>query len=407
MTDGIILGTGNSRYLKGAGWPATYEEFKSMAEAGTLPIDLNGINEAGWQQIGTALNKANLLDDNTSAVLELAPENQTVNKAILSLALPTGKYAVLVTALTPGGRPISGATVTGITSRSGGKCITDSNGTTVGFTTESTVTLQCTSPLYLDFTSSSLSETVELLPNTLNKVTFTFSRGTITEKLFTSSQSILFSPDVDEFDCSVVAGGKSGTSGDASRGSFGVAAYAGKGGDSGAVANAENIKNKSASIDIIVGAASGDSNITVNNETIITTVGQSGAIGGSGAIATRRDVLTSYSRHASSGNFPTISFKHPATTVGGSGGGGGAYADISNEPITNVTAGASGKQGGGAGGSSTYNSAGNGSSGNSYPGAGGGGGAATANYSSGETFTSGRGGVGKAGVAGIVWRYKA
>lgn len=63
MTDGIIKGTGDSRYLKGAGWPATYAEFKSMAEAGTLPLDLNGINAAGWQQIGDALNKANLLSD--------------------------------------------------------------------------------------------------------------------------------------------------------------------------------------------------------------------------------------------------------------------------------------------------------------------------------------------------------
>lgn len=69
MQDGIIKGTGNSRYLKGAGWPATYEEFKSMAEAGTLPIDLAGINAAGWQQIGTALAKANLLTDTVAALI--------------------------------------------------------------------------------------------------------------------------------------------------------------------------------------------------------------------------------------------------------------------------------------------------------------------------------------------------
>lgn len=67
MQDSIIKGTGNSRYLKGAGWPATYEEFKSMAEAGTLPIDLAGINAAGWQQIGMAFAKATMLSDTTAA----------------------------------------------------------------------------------------------------------------------------------------------------------------------------------------------------------------------------------------------------------------------------------------------------------------------------------------------------
>lgn len=66
MQDGIIKGTGNSRFLKGAGWPNSYAEFKTMAEAGTLPIDLNGLNEAGWQQIGTLLSKANLFSDSTA-----------------------------------------------------------------------------------------------------------------------------------------------------------------------------------------------------------------------------------------------------------------------------------------------------------------------------------------------------
>lgn len=85
MKDGIIKGTGDSRYLKGAGWPATYAEFKAMAEAGTLPFDLNGINEAGWQQIGDALNKGNLLTDATAAKYIATPTGaETVNQ-LLSL----------------------------------------------------------------------------------------------------------------------------------------------------------------------------------------------------------------------------------------------------------------------------------------------------------------------------------
>ena len=75
MQDGIIKGTGNSRYLKSISnflqqYP-TYQDFVAALVAGTLPIDLNGINETGWDQLGTALNKANLLSDETAAALGL------------------------------------------------------------------------------------------------------------------------------------------------------------------------------------------------------------------------------------------------------------------------------------------------------------------------------------------------
>lgn len=53
VQDGIIKGTGNSRYLKSVAnflslYP-NYEAFAAALIAGELPIDLNGINEAGWQ----------------------------------------------------------------------------------------------------------------------------------------------------------------------------------------------------------------------------------------------------------------------------------------------------------------------------------------------------------------------
>lgn len=85
MTDGIIKGTGNSRYLKTVAeaislYP-TYEEFLQALVAGTFPIDLNGINADGWTQIATALNKANLLTDETAALYGLTDENATPNEA--------------------------------------------------------------------------------------------------------------------------------------------------------------------------------------------------------------------------------------------------------------------------------------------------------------------------------------
>lgn len=72
MQDGIMKGTGNSRYLKSIAdfltqYP-TYQEFAAALAAGTLPVDFNGINETGWEQLGTVLNKANLLSDETAAM---------------------------------------------------------------------------------------------------------------------------------------------------------------------------------------------------------------------------------------------------------------------------------------------------------------------------------------------------
>lgn len=89
MQDGIIKGTGNSRYLKSisnflAQYP-TYQDFAAALAAGTLPIDLNGINEAGWDQLGTALNKVNLLSDETCGIMDL--ENTAVPDDALNFIL--------------------------------------------------------------------------------------------------------------------------------------------------------------------------------------------------------------------------------------------------------------------------------------------------------------------------------
>lgn len=87
MTDGTIKGTGNSRYLKSvADFLTQYPNYEAFAQAmmeGTLPIDLNGINVAGWTQQGTALNKANLLSDATATNIGLtaaATPDQALNK---------------------------------------------------------------------------------------------------------------------------------------------------------------------------------------------------------------------------------------------------------------------------------------------------------------------------------------
>ena len=89
MTDSVLKGTGNSRYLKTIAnaltqYP-TYESFITALVNGTFPIDLNGTNSAGFSTVGTPLNKANLLTDATAALLGLT-SSATVNDMLAALA---------------------------------------------------------------------------------------------------------------------------------------------------------------------------------------------------------------------------------------------------------------------------------------------------------------------------------
>ena len=72
MKDSILKGTGNSRCLKSAVPAGTsWADALAMLRAGTFPIDFNGVNIEGFQQVGTPLNKANLLKDATALTLGL------------------------------------------------------------------------------------------------------------------------------------------------------------------------------------------------------------------------------------------------------------------------------------------------------------------------------------------------
>lgn len=74
MIDSVLKGSGNSRFLKSAVPAGTsWADVLAMLQAGTFPIDFNGINAEGFQQVGTPLNKANLLKDATAAQIGLPP----------------------------------------------------------------------------------------------------------------------------------------------------------------------------------------------------------------------------------------------------------------------------------------------------------------------------------------------
>lgn len=72
MKDSIINQTGNSRFLRSAiSAAATWEQARAMLIAGTLPVDLAGVNTDGFLQLGNNLGKASLLKDQTAALFGL------------------------------------------------------------------------------------------------------------------------------------------------------------------------------------------------------------------------------------------------------------------------------------------------------------------------------------------------
>lgn len=90
MQDLIPKGTGNSHFLKSiADFLEKYPDYPSFVQAlveGSLPFDFNGINPDGIVQMGTLLNKANLLTDETAESLGMGEINPTVNEAFAKLA---------------------------------------------------------------------------------------------------------------------------------------------------------------------------------------------------------------------------------------------------------------------------------------------------------------------------------
>ena len=86
MKDSILAGTGNSRYLKTSlSADITWQRALELLRAGTFPVDFNGTNPNGYTQVGTPLNKANLLTDATAAKMDLT-STATVNDFLDAVA---------------------------------------------------------------------------------------------------------------------------------------------------------------------------------------------------------------------------------------------------------------------------------------------------------------------------------
>ena len=379
MKDSVILGTGNSRYLKSVEnfktlYP-TYEDFAAALVAGTLPIDLNGINAAGFQQIGDALSKETLLKDDTAALLG-GDSSMVPNDAFLSLALGTGKYGFAIHVQFSNGMPISGLTIAGLTGVSGAAVVTDDNGNAVAVSESDSISFEISSP-YIDADSVSVKATAAgLMTNVIAILPLK------SEIYISTSGTLLFSPSAKKANICAVAAGGSGGSG------YGTAN--GNGGGGGGIQNALDVSVSNKKITVSVGAGG----------SAVTGTGTNGNAGGNTTVAL--DGVNLLTANGGTGGDSRGSNGSGGTGGNGNGGNGGssrAGSAATAYPFndSSIKASGGGGAGGYSGGSPNGGSGGSGVNGSGSNGAspGGGGGGATGHSGSGSnTAYSGKGGDG-------------
>lgn len=377
-----VLGNGALRY-------GVYD-----ADGTFLRYEYLGLDDQPTQE-GTPLNKASLLTDGVCEILGL-DHDATPNDAFLALCLPSGKYAVSVTVKSPGGRPISNVTLSGLLTAAGNPVVTGTDGVGFGFATTSPVTVTADISAFLDLTGTA-SVTVTPTEGVVNKADITCTRASSAQTTISSSKTVRFSPDVSEYDFSAIGGGYNGgtgtgwTNGEDDESS----ATGGNGGRAGGVVNKSGNTNTGENISVVVGGVGGNSKVGS-----VTT--PSGAAGGKGAHteATYVNGSLTHSGYAGTAGGNTGSFLYPPTSVGGAGGGGGVNA-LDSYAVSQRGA-EGGLPGGGAGGRAPSNSNANGKDG-TLPGAGGGGAIGITN----KNTSTGTAGKGKAGLVGFMWRYAA
>lgn len=396
MKDFVIKGNGNSRYLKSSlEGITTWEQFRVALAAGTLPVDLNGINPEGFQQLGDPLNKATLLKDVTASILGL-PNTAVPDDAFLALTIGVGTYGFRVKVQLSDGTPVEGATVSGITALTGSTLVSGADGIVLGKSTSKTVTISCTSP-YID-QAAPANQSVTAT-GTVTDVTLTLTP--ITDMItVTSSKTAKVSPMAKTMDVTAVGGGGGGGGYNQNSRYDG----AGAGGGGGYVSTKIGLEcadkllkialggrgsgSNYADGNVSAGGSGGDTSLQIDGVSALTANGGKGGAGGSSG------PTAGGSGNGSGGNggrYENVAqpggsgsgyiFNDSRLGLAGGGGGGGGF---SGNNATDATAKSGGLPYGGKGGTQDGTPSGTSGSG---PGGGGGG----------AGSTNGNGGAGSSG----------
>lgn len=382
--DGKAAGKHASQHGKNGADPIT------PAAIGAASLGADGKVPASQLPKTDTYTKDEILKDSTAAILGLGTD-AVPDDAFLALALPAGKYAISVTVKSPGGRPMSGISLSGIVSAAGSAVVTDENGAGFGFSTSSPTTITADISAFLDLTGTA-SVTLTPKEKIVNEAKIVCKRGSATKATFSASKTVKFSPDVSEYDASAIGGGENGKKGTGSQNGGTYYAAGGDGGQAGGVLNlGKQPYTYPNPIPLVVGAVGGVSKIGETST-------PAGAPGGNGGKHTYNRVDGIDNKVVATAGSDTSGFLYPPTQVGGSGGGGGTsiYRGGTVSPAKG------GLPGGGGGGFYPFDSY---EKNGKNPGAGGGG-SVTAWVDDEGTLSLGTPGQGVAGLVGIMWRYK-
>lgn len=392
MTDTVIKGSGNSRSIKSV--PTLPEEW-STARAQLInqgwPIDLGPLNKAGILTHGTDLNKANLLTDETAALLGL-DSSAVPNDALMALyAFSKGMAQIRVTVKDASGNPFANIPVTGLSDVLWNTPVfTNANGVAVGYSMSGSKSFSTAN--ILDITS--VSKTVSVSAGGIYDVELVPARRNFA--LFESSVANLYISDaVDNVDVSVVSGGENGENAVVRSQASNFKYYrSGKGGNSGTSAKQYAIdvtKKESLFVPVVVGGSNGGTSSFLGVEAKVSSSG-GGPSAATNVAGASSGVNGNPGSDYSGSYFSSFLEESPC---GGSGSSGGVGGTANGSPTT--SGGQKGSPNGGIGGTGSTQSATNGSAATGYGGGGGGAGAPGSLSSNNSTVFSGG-----AGYKGIV-----
>ena len=335
-----------------------------------------------------AIDNNILVEDVIKDILSL-PSTDKLNDVLLKLVLPGDRYVVKVTVKSPGGKPFPNVVISNLESFTGETVVTNEDGVCVGFVDNPTPTIILNENILGDY--KNVSQQLTLTMNVLNEVNFQLERLENNQLTMRTNdlKKVLFSPDVDEFNCSIVGDGQTGGNYTNTQSGNRTTRTMGKGGNAGEVVNFSSIKNNGEIINVY---KESDSLSAI----VVDGIGQARNAYIEGGTGSRWDFYTNVSSHPNptetqpgNGINNTTPFLYPPTDVGGSGGGG----MNGNSETTGIVPSIGGTPGGGDGGDATMYTNRNGKNATA-PGAGGGG----AGY-------EGSPGSGQAGMVGFTWEY--
>lgn len=255
-----------------------------------------------------------------------------------AIVVGAGHYGYLVTLLDDVGTPVSGVTISGISTNAGASCVTDGNGQVLGVSTAKSVAISATSPF---INLQNISRTVAST-GIITHITLRLPRTSSNKLTFTSGKTFRLSPSVNNYDVVAIGGGGSGG------GATGGGGGGGGGGYGASVSRRAAAKDAvytvlvgagGASQTMNAGATGGTSKFSAGGTEIVSALGGSGGglgsknVGGApgngnGAGGKGYIWMSSTTDIAAENGAPATNRISGYTFGGGGSGGGGAFNEV-------------------------------------------------------------------------------